>query len=80
MPKDMFKEALKAAFTERMEIEVTGPCNAADGERTVARTGDRARVLETRVGTIQLALPRVRQGPSSIGEAAAGPRLQPAGR
>lgn len=66
MPKDMFKEALKASLTELMEIEVTALCNAAYGERTdertVARNGYRERELETRVGTIQLALPRVRQG------------------
>ena len=66
MPKDLFKEALKASLTELMEIEVTALCNAAYGERTdertVARNGYRERKLETRVGTIQLALPRVRQG------------------
>ena len=66
MPKDVFEEALKASLTELMEIEVTALCNAAYGERTdertVARNGYRERELETRVGTIQLALPRVRQG------------------
>jgi putative transposase len=66
MPKDMFKEALKASQTELMGIEVTARCNAAYGERpderTVARNGYRESELETRVGRIQLALPRVRQG------------------
>jgi putative transposase len=66
MPKDMFKEALKASLTELMEIEVTALCIAAYGERadkrTAACTGYRARELETRAGTILLALPRVRQG------------------
>ncbi len=66
MPKEMFKEALKASLTEPIELEVTTLCNTAYGERTdersVARSGYRERELETRVGTIQLALPRVRQG------------------
>ncbi len=62
MPKDLFKEALKASLTDLMEIEVTALCNASYGERTdertVARNGFRGREVETRVGTIQLVFPR----------------------
>lgn len=66
MPQEMFKEALQAALGEFMEIEVSALCNAAYGERTeeraTARNGYRGRELETRLGTLQLAVPRVRQG------------------
>ena len=49
-----------------MEAEATALCGAEHGERsddrTTHRNGYRQRVLETRVGTIDLAIPRLRKG------------------
>lgn len=49
-----------------MEAEATALCGAEHGERSEERTthrnGYRQRVLETRVGTIDLAIPRLRKG------------------
>lgn len=63
---ELLKETLRAALTEFMEIEVTALCNAAYGERTeersVSRNGYRDRPIETRMGTVELAVPRVRTG------------------
>jgi len=66
MPKDLFKEALLAMLAEFMEVEVGALCNAGHGERTServnSRNGYRERALETRLGTVSLAVPKVRQG------------------
>jgi hypothetical protein len=66
MPQNLFKEALRAALSEFMELEVSALCNAAYGERHEepqnARNGYRDRELETRLGTLQVAVPRVRRG------------------
>lgn len=63
MPPERFKAALPSEF---MEIEVSALCHAAYGERTderaTVRNGYRDRELESRPGTLQLAVPRVRQG------------------
>jgi putative transposase len=61
MPKHLFKQARKTSPTDLLEIDVTALGNAAYGERTVARNGHRARDLESRVGTIPLAVPWVHQ-------------------
>jgi transposase-like protein len=65
MPKGMFVGALEASLAEPIEVEVAALCNTASGERTderaVGRNGCCDRDLESRVGTIQLALPRVCQ-------------------
>ena len=63
---DLMREMV-AAFAERlMAAEVDVVCNAGFGEvtpeRTNSRNGYRPRVLDTRVGTIELAIPKVREG------------------
>jgi len=55
------------AFAERlMNAEVSAICNAEYGERTPerlnSRNGTRPRQLDTRVGTIELAIPKLREG------------------
>ena len=49
-----------------MEAEVRAPCSAGYGERSEerqsSRNGYRDRELETRMGTVSLAIPKVRQG------------------
>jgi transposase-like protein len=66
VPENVFREMLQAALKEFMEIEVNALCNARYGERTEERenhrNGYRARPLETRLGTLELAIPKVREG------------------
>jgi transposase-like protein len=66
VPRDLLREAMLATLAEFMEIEVSRLCNATHGERTDERqnqrNGYRERELETRLGTLQLAVPRVRKG------------------
>lgn len=66
LPPDFFREALTAALSQYMELEVTALCNAAYGERTQerqnSRNGTRPRELETRLGTVSLEIPRLRSG------------------
>lgn len=66
MPRDLFREALLAVLAAFMEVEVSALCNAGHGERSPeranSRNGYRERELETRLGTLPLAVPRVRQG------------------
>jgi putative transposase len=66
LPQELFREALRAALTEFMEVEVSALCKAAYAERTeervTSRNGYRERDLETRLGTVPLAVPRVRRG------------------
>jgi transposase-like protein len=63
---DFFREAMAWALREVMEAEVKAKCGGGYGERTEERTnrrnGYRDRPLETRVGTVDLAIPKVRQG------------------
>jgi transposase-like protein len=57
---------LTAALTMVMDHEVTGLCGAETGERTPERqnrrNGYRERAFETRLGTVDLQIPKVRQG------------------
>ena len=63
---DFFREALLAVLREFMEIEVASKTGAALGERTedrlCMRNGYRERRLDTRVGSLQLPIPRLREG------------------
>ena len=63
---DFLRSALARVLHEVMNAEVAAQCNAAYGERTPGRTnsrnGTRERALETRLGTIELAIPKLRQG------------------
>lgn len=66
LPSDFFRQVLLKALTEVMEAEVTALCSAPYGSRTEerqnSRNGYRERDAETRMGTLSLSIPRVRQG------------------
>ncbi|MDP2314034.1 MAG: IS256 family transposase [Pseudomonadota bacterium] len=66
LPQDFFRQTLVKALTQVMEAEVSALCAAAYGTRTDerqnSRNGYRERELETRLGTVPLEIPRVRQG------------------
>ena len=63
---DVVREAVRMVLAELMEAEVTGPTGAALYERSAEpapqRNGYRARQWDTRVGTLELAIPRLRSG------------------
>ena len=63
---DFFREALLSVLRELMEIEVAGKTGAAHGERTserlTMRNGYRERRLDTRVGSLSLPIPKLREG------------------
>ncbi len=63
---DFLREAVKWFLQQLMEAEVTQHIGAGPHERTPDRTtsrnGYRKREWETRVGTVQLAIPKLRQG------------------
>lgn len=63
---DFFREAVLSVLRELMEIEVTAQTGATLGERTperlCQRNGYRERRLDTRVGTLALPIPRLREG------------------
>lgn len=63
---DFFRELLKDALREVMETEVSALTGATHGERSEARltqrNGYRSRALETRMGTVNLEIPRLRKG------------------
>jgi transposase-like protein len=65
---DMLRDAVALIAHELMEAEITGEIGAAHGEvssdRATYRNGYRPRAWETRVGEIELLIPRKRQGPS----------------
>ena len=64
--RDLMKALMKEALQEVLEGEMTDCLGAAPGERTEGRTGDRAgyysRNLITRVGKLELRVPRDRNG------------------
>jgi transposase-like protein len=64
--KELFKALLKESLQEVLEAEMTAAVGAAPGERTVERLGYRsgyyARGLVTRVGKLELRVPRDRDG------------------
>jgi transposase-like protein len=65
-PPDVLREILTEAVSKLMAVEVDALCGAGYGERTAervnARNGYRTRPWDTRLGTIDLALPKLRQG------------------
>jgi putative transposase len=64
--RDLMKALMKEALQEVLEGEMTDCLGAAPGERTEGRTGDRAgddsRNLITRIGKLELRVPRDRNG------------------
>lgn len=67
---DFMRQALGAMLAQFMEAEITQRTGAAPGERTedrlAVRNGYRSRPLETRMGTLELAIPKLRSGPSYL--------------
>ena len=63
---DLLREVLYEALVRLMDAEVGAVCGAEYGERSgdrkTSRNGYRERALETRLGTMQLSVPKVRQG------------------
>src|SRR4051812_13950508 len=63
---DFLKELSEAVLQRLMEFEVEGVVGAARHERsedrTTHRNGFRDRTLETRLGTLELRIPKLRQG------------------
>jgi transposase-like protein len=63
---DVVRESVAWMVAELMEAEVTAQIGAAHGERsperTAQRNGHRSRGWDTRVGEIELAIPRLRTG------------------
>jgi putative transposase len=63
---DLLKEAVLAVARELMEIEVSGKTGAAHGERLperlTHRNGYRTRRWDTRVGSLELPIPKLRAG------------------
>jgi putative transposase len=63
---DLPRELLKAVVEKLMSVEADELCNAEYGERTDERSnqrnGYRQRRWDTRVGSIELAIPKLRQG------------------
>jgi len=64
--RDLFKALLKESLQEILEAEMTEQIGAAPGERTAERLGYRAgyysRSLVTRIGKLELRIPRDRDG------------------
>jgi len=63
---DMLRVVLAEALKTVMEFEVGELCGAEHGERSLSRinqrNGYRARPLETRLGTVELQVPKMRRG------------------
>jgi len=63
---DVLREGVRVLAQALMEAEVTELVGAEryerTGERTAHRNGSRARTRDTRVGTLELAVPKVRPG------------------
>lgn len=63
---DLLKSAIAAVLKEMMAVEVGHLVGAEPHERSEARTkqrnGYRGRRYDTRVGTVELAIPKLRQG------------------
>src|ERR687898_107679 len=65
---DVIRESVRFMVDALMEAEVSEMIGAAYGERaperrTTQRNGYRERVWDTRVGAIELAVPKLRSGP-----------------
>jgi putative transposase len=65
-PPDLLRELLEVIVTRVMGAEVSALCGAGYGERSAervnARNGYRQRPWDTRLGTIDLPIPKLRQG------------------
>jgi transposase-like protein len=63
---EMLKGALSVFLHALMDAQVAERCGAAYGERSADRTnsrnGTRSRVLETRLGSVELEIPKLREG------------------
>ena len=63
---DVLREGIRVLSQALMETEVAGLIGAErherTGERTAYRNGSRTRTWDTRMGTIELAIPKVRPG------------------
>lgn len=63
---DFIKQTLQFALQRLMEMDVESLCRAAYGERSEerinSRNGYRERALETRAGTVDLKIPKLRSG------------------
>jgi putative transposase len=63
---DLLREMVRTFAERLMAVEVDVVCNAAYGEvtpeRTNSRNGYRSRRLDTRVGSVDLAVPKLREG------------------
>src|SRR5215470_1153687 len=63
---DLLKEMISFVANRMMDLEVEGLTGAAHGERSAARmnqrNGYRERAWETRAGTVELAIPKLRKG------------------
>ncbi|MFN3982419.1 MAG: transposase, partial [Caldilinea sp.] len=64
--RDVFKQLLRESLQEVLEAEMTELLGAEPGQRTEARSGYRAgyysRSLVTRIGKLELRVPRDREG------------------
>jgi transposase-like protein len=59
---DFLRDGVQVMAQALMELEVTHHVGAEPYERTATRNGTREREWDTRVGTIELNMPRVRDG------------------
>jgi putative transposase len=63
---DFLRTVVEAVLQLLMDADVEGMIGAAryerSGERTTWRNGHRDRVLDTRLGSLQLRIPKLRQG------------------
>jgi len=63
---DFFREAMITILRELMEVEITAKTGASLGERTSERlchrNGYRERRFDTRVGSLCLPIPKLREG------------------
>ena len=63
---DFFREAMLSVLRELMEVEISQKTGASLGERTserlTMRNGYRERRLDTRVGSLSLPIPKLREG------------------
>jgi putative transposase len=77
---DLLRELLRTFVQAPMSADAHAACGAPYGtspERTTSRNGYRSRGWDTRVGSIELAVPKLRQGrisPSGCWSAAGGRR------
>lgn len=68
---DLLREMIQFVAQRMMELDVEGLCAAAYGERSAeranSRNGYRERLWDTRAGTVELKIPKLRRGSYSPG-------------